>query len=237
MCVCFFCRLVESKVKNWTFSWFQLRNEFWLLPTSNQRFKFDGKEKTTPKFRQKVQNFHQKFALYDWWQELLTRVWVYENFEVFCILDGNSQVWAINHHLRKTVFNFFWCNCFFLQNGSFHSSTTSERVLMRLHRFSEIRSASFTIKLHLWCHQSFSKQKLDVWSPNQTRKPKIQLFHGILHVSFSKGAACYNFQNSDAVTLLVWGSHCKTNKAYNRDKKYVISVFFWHWLFIVDYKL
>ena len=107
MCVCFFCRLVESKVKNWTFSWFQLRNEFWLLPTSNQRFKFDGKEKTTPKFRQKVQNFHQKFDLYDWWQESLTSVWVYENFEVFCILDGNSQVWAINHHLRKTVLNFF----------------------------------------------------------------------------------------------------------------------------------
>ena len=101
---------------------------------------------------------------------------------------------------EKQFLIFFWCNCFFLQNGSFHSSTTSERVLMRLHRFSEIRSASFTIKLHLWCHQSFSKQKLDVWSPNQTRKPKIQLFHGILHVSFSKGAVCYNFQNSDAVT-------------------------------------
>ena len=113
MCVSFFCRLVESKDKNWTFSWFKVRNEFWLLTTSIHRLKLDGTKKTTLRFSQKVENFDKKFAFYNWWRRFLRKVSVFENFEVFCTLHATFQVWAINQQLRKTFFHFFFLLAFF----------------------------------------------------------------------------------------------------------------------------
>ena len=74
-----------------------------------------ARKKTTLRFSQKVENFDQKFAFYNWWRRFLRKVSVYENFEVFCTLHATFQVWAINQQLRKTFFHFFFLFAFSLK--------------------------------------------------------------------------------------------------------------------------
>ena len=161
MCVSFFCRLVDSKDKNWTFSWFQVRKEFWLLTTSIQRMKIDEKKKTTLRFSKKVENFDWKIVFYDWWRKLFRRVSVYENFEVFCILDATFQVWVINHQLRKKFFIFFRVSFFSLKIGRFI-------LRQRLRRPSCV-------------HSAFRKWIQQVWQRNV-----IFVFINLFHTTNSK---------------------------------------------------
>ena len=161
MCVSFFCRLVESKDKNWTFSWFQVRNEFWLLTTSIQRMKIDEKKKNNTQIQQKSWKFWLKNCVL----RLMTKV-VQKSFSVrklWSVLHSWRNFSSLSHQssAQKKVFHFFWVSYFSLKIGRFI-------LRQRLRRPSCV-------------HSAFRKWIQQVWQRNV-----IFVFINLFHTTNSK---------------------------------------------------